>query len=161
MRKAAELLFFQRHIHPGAKGWELKKALGRNYMRVIELLDAELEKFGLRVKIVEEESPESSRFFITSRDPVKKGGPWKIDDVAVLAVSIAYIVSRGKVERKAVEQILKEKFPAWKVESNLNRFIRLGYLSEDEEGILRIGWRAKAEIDERILLTLIVSDESQ
>lgn len=69
LSRAAQLLLFRHHIQPGAKGWELRKALGRDYAQILKLLDGELEKLGLTVKKVSEgeESSESDRYFVTLR----------------------------------------------------------------------------------------------
>ncbi len=171
LRKAAQLLFFQRHKKPGVKGWELKKVLGKDYMKVIGLLSIELEKLGFQIKTLSEEaeSPEGSteeqvdraRFFVTLKEPVASpeaiAGGWRIDDIAMLAAVVAYIISKqGKAPRREVEQILRDKFPMWRIELNLERFIRRGYLAQDEEGVLYLDWRARAEIDSKALLNLIL-----
>ena len=43
MRRAIHLLLFKRHSKPGAKGWELRRILGPDYMKVIRVLDDYLE----------------------------------------------------------------------------------------------------------------------
>ncbi|MEM2851145.1 MAG: hypothetical protein QXW18_05000 [Candidatus Bathyarchaeia archaeon] len=173
VKKAAQMLLFQRHKIPGVKGWELKRALGREYLNIIELLNTELEKLGLQVKIVyeeletpktpSEEQLDKARFFVTLKTPLTVTeatmSGWRIDDVAILAVTVAYIISKqGKASRKEVIQILKEKFPQWKIEFNLDRYIRRGYLSQDENEILYLDWRARAEIDPKALLNLILGE---
>jgi hypothetical protein len=83
---------------------------------------------------------------------------WRIDDLAVLAASIALITSRqGRAPRSDIEQILREKFPKWRVDINLDRFIRIGYLSKDEHDMLYIGWRSRAEIDQKTLMELLLA----
>lgn len=171
VKRASQLLFFQRHRRPGVRGWELRKALGKEYMEVIDVLKAELDKLNLQVKVVfeegevpkepSEEQLERARFFLTIKNPLHVSdyltSGWRIDDVAALAATIAFIISRqGKAPRNEVEQLLREKFPKWRVELNLDRFIRSGYLAQDD-GILYIDWRARAEIDYRALVNLILS----
>ncbi len=168
LARAAQLLFFRHHMEPGAKRWELKKAIGRNYEEVLRMLDGELAMIGLEVKLVKEgeESSESDRYFITF-----KGHPtltetrtfgWRIDDMAMLTVAISYIVAKGgKAQLKEIEQTLKEKFPRWRVEATIDRFIRRGYLSEDDSGLLYIGWRTRAEIDQKTLLGLLLGKEEK
>ncbi len=174
VRRASQLLFFQRHAQPGVKGWELKRALGRDYVKVLELLDSHLEGMGLQVKTVYEEPEppkqpteeqlERARFYISlrgglAREDLRTSG-WRVDDVAGLAVAVAYVVSRhGKAPRKDVEQLLGQKFPDWRVELNLDRYVRRGYLAQDEEGMLYLGWRARAEVDQKALLNLILGRE--
>jgi len=55
MKRAAHLLFFKRHSKPGAKGWELKRSVGRDYAKVVEVLDESLKPLDLQVKVVPEE----------------------------------------------------------------------------------------------------------
>lgn len=166
------MLLLQRPRAPGVKGWELRRALGKEYMKIIDVLNAELEKLDLQVKVVFEEgagvgepSPEQldrARFFVLMKDSpatadVLSTG-MRVDDLAVLAATVAYIVSRhGKVPRKEVEKLLKEKFPRWRVELNLDRYVRKGYLVEDAEEVLAVGWRTRAEIDQKALLNLILA----
>jgi hypothetical protein len=61
------------------------------------------------------------------------------------------------VGRKELETFLREKFPRWRVDYSLERFIKRGYLDQDEKGLLRIGWRTRAEVDEKSLMTLILA----
>jgi len=166
LARAAQLLLFRHHVQPGAKAWELRKALGRDYVQILDLLDGELEKLGLTVKrVIEgEESSDSDRYFVTLRGHPKLSDArtfgWRIDDMGMLTVALAHILSKqGKAPLKEVERILQEKFPRWRVESTIDRFIRRGYLSEDEQGILYLGWRARAEIDQRTLLGLLLGKE--
>ncbi|MBC7099787.1 MAG: hypothetical protein H5T49_04010 [Hadesarchaea archaeon] len=166
LARAAQLLFFRHHMQPGAKAWELRRALGRDYEQILKLLDAELEKLGLTVKRVSEgeEPSESDRYFITLRGHPKLSDArtfgWRVDDMAMLTVALAHILSRGgKAPLKEVERILQEKFPRWRVEATIDRFIRRGYLSEDDQGLLYLGWRAMAEVDQRALLGLLLGKE--
>jgi len=54
-----------------------------------------------------------------------------------------------------VERVLGEKLPGWRVRSNLERYIEEGYINE-EDGVLTLGWRGKAEIDVDRLLEHIM-----
>ncbi len=176
LKRASQLLLLQRHRSPGVKGWELKRALGRDYVKIVEVLRSRLAGLGLDVKVVYEgsvkgeeassEDADRARFFVVLKGPLSHSdvvsSGWRIDDVAVLAAAIAYINSKqGKAPRKQVEELLREKFPRWKVDVNLTRFIRRGYLLEgeggDEEGMLYIGWRTRAEIDQKTLMNLILA----
>ncbi|MDI6642917.1 MAG: hypothetical protein QMD95_02575 [Candidatus Hodarchaeaceae archaeon] len=166
LARATQLLLFRHHMRPGTKAWELRHALGRDYKQILKLLDAELEKLGLTVKHTSEgeEGSESDRYFVTLR-----GHPtlteartfgWRIDDMGMLTAALAYILSKGgKAPLKEVERMLQEKFPRWRIESTIDRFIRRGYLSEDDEGLLYIGWRARAEVDQKTLLGLLLGKE--
>ena len=174
IKLATQLLFYKHHMKPGVKGWELKNKLGSNYPRILEVLDNYLKKLGLQVKTVfEEKEPEEkptfaelnkARFFVTLRgdsmsDDQKMMG-WRIDDVAGLAATISFIISKnGKASREDVVDLLRIKLPAWKVDINMNRYLKAGYLSEDENGILYLDWRTRAEIDQQELVKLILRSE--
>ena len=175
IRRAAQLLFYKRHMKPGVKGWELKNALGSDYPKILKVLDKYLEKLDLQVKTVfEEEEPSENpkleelnraRFFITIRGgfPSKdaKMIGWRIDDIAGLAVSVSYIISkRGKASRDEVEDMLRNKLPGWRVEMNMNRYIKNGYLTEDENNQLYLDWRTRAEVDQKELVNLLLGTES-
>ena len=166
VKKAAQLLFFRRHRIPGVKGWELKKALGDDYIDVIGVLNSALDRLGMEVKRIseegeergeEEEKAERDRFMIVLKDPViEKASGERIDEVAMLSATLAYIISKqGKAPRKAVEDFLSEKFPKQRVFFALDRYIRQGYVGEDET-VLYIGW-TRAEVDKKSLLDLILS----
>ncbi len=170
VKKAAQLLLYQHHRLPGSKGWEIKKILGKDYMKVIKLLERKFDDLGLEIKIVysdglehlspTEDDLEQARFYVLSKVPIQTGeaslSGWRIDTLAVLAASLALITSKqGKATRREVEELLQEKFPDWKVDQDLNRFIRKGYLDEDENGILFIGWRTRAEVDRKKLMGII------
>jgi len=172
LKRASQLLFFQKHKKPGLRGWELKKALGKDFMSIIELLNSELDKLNLQVKLVfedvgvkdkpSEEQLDRARFVVTIKNPLTvsdiMASGWRIDDIAALAATIALVISRqGKAPRSDVEQILREKFPKWRVDMNLERFIKNGYLSKDEQDMLYIGWRARAEIDQKMLMELLLA----
>lgn len=166
LARAAQLLFYRHHMEPGAKRWELKKALGKDYEQVLKVFDDEISKLGLQLKQVREgeEESESDRFYVIfkgypSLTDVRTFG-WRIDDMAMLTVALAHILAKGgKAPLKEIERVLEEKFPRWRMESTIDRFIRRGYLSEDEEGLVYIGWRARAEVDQKTLLGLLLGKE--
>lgn len=164
--RAAQLLLFRHRMEPGARRWELRKTIGKNYEQILKVLDGELEKLGLQVKVVKEaeEVSESDRFLVVFRGHPSVGDMrtfgWRIDDMGMLTVALSYILSKGgKAPLKEIEKILEEKFPKWRVEATLERFIRRGYLSEDEEGIAYVGWRTRAEIDQKLLLEVLLGRE--
>ena len=178
IKRAVHLLFFRRHRKPGVKGWELRKKLGADYPKVLKLLDNYLAKLDLQVKAVTEEGhpiilenakPEQldkAIYYVTLRGeltPIEtKMMGWRIDDIAGLAITITYIISkRGKVPREEVEKILKEKLPGWRAEANIDKYIRAGYISEDENGQLYLDWRTRAEIDEKTLISLVLGAEPE
>jgi hypothetical protein len=60
-----------------------------------------------------------------------------------------------------VEELLSEKLPGWKVGLNIDRYIRYGYLQEDDNEQLYLDWRTRAEVDEKALINLLLSAEIQ
>lgn len=177
MKRATHMLFFRRHQKPGVKGWELQRALGADYSNVLEVLNDYLKTLDLQVKTVyeEEKRPEGkptleelnrARFYVTLRGELTpkelKMIGWRIDDLAGLAVAISYIISKkGQAPRRDVEEILGEKLPSWKVGINIDRYIRYGYLQDDENDQLYLNWRTHAEVDEKALIDLLLRSEVQ
>lgn len=175
LKKAVHLLFYRKHRKPGVKGWELKKGLGSDYPKVLEVLNKHLEPLDLQVKTIfeGEEKPENptlkqlnkARFYVTLRGEITpkeaKMMGWRIDDIAGLAVTIGHIMSKkGKAPRREVEELLKSKLPKWRVGMNLDRYIDYGYITEDENEQLYLDWRTNAEVDQKKLLKLLLSKES-
>lgn len=172
IKKAAQLLMYKHHMKPGIKGWELKNALGSDYPKILKILDDHLEKLNLQVKTVFEAPQTSSaepsfeelnkaRFLITIRNGIQSKDSrtmgWRIDDIAGLATTISYIISKhGKAPRNEVENLLRSKIPGWRVEINLKRYIKSGYLAEDEHGQIYLDWRTRAEVDQKELVDLLL-----
>jgi hypothetical protein len=177
MKRATHMLFYRRHQKPGVKGWELHKALGVDYPKVLGILDDYLKSLDLQVKTVfeEEKTPagkpsieelDKARFYITLRGELTpketKMIGWRIDDLAGLAVTISYIISKkGQAPRKDIEELLSEKLPGWKVGFNIDRYIRYGYLQQDDNERLYLDWRTHAEVDEKALIDLLLRSEAQ
>jgi hypothetical protein len=176
LKRATHMLFFKRHAKPGVKGWELRKALGADYPKVLKIMDDYLKGLDLEVKTVFEEGKQvekpsveqldKARFYVALRGELvpkeAKMIGWRIDDFAGLAVAIAYILSKkGKVPRDEVEKLLREKIPGWKVGLNVDRYIRYGYLTEDENGQLYLDWRTRAEVDQKALIDLLLGVETK
>jgi len=171
LKRAAQLLFFRQHRNPGVKGWELKRALGEDYLEVLGVLDAALDKLGMAVKRIEEEGgggeegagvegagAERDRFMIVLKGPLlEKASGERIDTIALLSATLAYLMAKqGKAPRKVVEEFLGAKFPQQRVYFALDRFIKQGYLGEDEKALF-IGWRTRAEVDRKALMDLILA----
>jgi len=174
VKSAAHLLFYKRHRKPGVKGWELRKKLGSDYPKVLNILDDYLKSVDLQVKTVfEEEKPaekptreqlDKARFFITLRGDIApketKMMGWRIDDIAGLAIAISYIMAKkGQAPREEVEDLLRNKLPGWRVDMNMTRYIRSGYLAEDENKQLYLDWRTRAEVDQKTLVDLLLGAE--
>ena len=172
IKRATQLLFYKHHMKPGVKGLELKNALGSDYPKVLKILENHLEKLDLQIKTVfEGENPSGeptleelnkARFYVTVRGglPEKdaKMMGWRIDDLAGLATAISYIISKkGKASRDNVEELLRSKLPGWRVEMNIARYIRNGYLGEDEHNQLYLDWRTRAEVDQKALVELLLT----
>lgn len=174
VKRAAHLLFYRHHQQPGARGYELRRSLGSDYPRVLRMLNDQLEKLDLQVKTIFEEgkAPEKptlaqldkARFYVTLRGGIESKEPkligWRIDDIAGLAIAISYIISKkGKAPRREVEDLLRNKLPGWRVDMNMGRYIRSGYLGEDEGGQLYLDWRTRAEVDQEALVDLLLGKE--
>jgi hypothetical protein len=175
IKRAVHLLFYKHHRKPGVKGWELKKRLGADYPKVLNILDTFLEKLDLQIKTVFEgkkpnekptlEELNKARFYVTLRGVLTpketKLCGWRIDDIAGLAMTISYIISKkGRAPREEVEKLLRDKLPGWRVDINMNRYIRSGYLAEDENKQLYLDWRTRAEVDQNVLVDLLMETES-
>ena len=174
LKRATHLLLFKRGKMPGAREWELKMKLGRNYEEIVNQLNTLLNDLDLEVrKILEEpvgstmgsESTRSggteARFLVglkgslTLREARMCG--WRIDNLSALSVAISYLISKqGKSPRNDVEKLLAYKFGRWRAMTLVDVFIRSGYLNEDETGLLSLGWRTRAEVDLRSLMTLVL-----
>jgi hypothetical protein len=174
LKRATHLLFYKRHRRPGVKGWELRKRLGSDYPKVLTLLDAYLEKLDLQIKTAYEgeklaekpslEQLDRARFFVTLRSGLTpketKLSGWRIDDIAGLAITVASIIAKkGKAPRDEVESLLRDKFPGWRVDINMSRYIKAGYLSQDDNNQLYLDWRTRAEVDEKALVDLLLAVE--
>lgn len=177
IKRATHLLFYKRHQRPGVKGWELHKSLGADYPKVLDVLNEYLRSLDMQVKIVfeEEKSPvekpslealDKARFYVTLRGDLtpkeSKMIGWRIDDLAGLAIAISYIISKkGQAPRKDVEGLLGEKIPGWKVGLNIDRYVRYGYLSQDDNQQLYLDWRTRAEVDQKALTDMLLNVEKQ
>jgi len=171
VKDAVHLLFFKHHRLPGVRGWELRQELGAEWLDVIDVLDNQLKPLDLQVTralddpdIIEPTNAQLSdaRFYITMRGSVDqktaKTIGWRIDDIAGLAVTIAFLISRqGKTPRVDVERTLGEKLPGWRTKMNIDRYIEEGYLGEDDSGNLYIDWRSRAEVDQKQLVDLVLA----
>jgi len=174
IKEAAHLLFYRHHRKPGVKGWELRRRLGSDYPKVLNLLDNYLVNLDLQIKTIFEEGKnvekltpkqlDKARFYITLRSGIESKEAkllgWRIDDIAGLAIAISFIISKsGKAPRNEVEELLRNKLPSWRVDMNMGRYIRSGYLAEDESGQLYLNWRTRAEIDEKALVELFLTTD--
>jgi hypothetical protein len=174
VKRAAHLLFFKRGRVPGARSWELKSGLGKEYLKVLTQLDESLKDLDLEVKKVESQvlsdykagpdGEEESRYFVrlkgtlTPREARMTG--WRIDNLAALAACLSLIVSKqGKSERKELEEIIGQKVGRWRALTLTDAFLRSGYLEEDEEGLVKLGWRTRAELDLENLMMLIAESK--
>lgn len=164
VRKAFQILILQRGRNPGVKGWEMKRHLGREYRKIVEVLSEDVSPMGLEVFEVKgaDGTDDSSRFLLRFKEPPTvseaETSGIRIDDLAVLAATIAFInAKQGRTARREVERFLREKFPKWRVEYSLDRYVKRGYLEQDERGMLHVGWRTHAEVDEKTLMTMVLA----
>jgi len=168
---AMAMLLFTSHRLPGVRGYELRRKLGKNYLKIIESLNHRLEPLGLRVKILfetpadrspREEDYDKARYFITLTDPLSLSdivaAGWRIDDLAVLSAALAFLYSKGgKAPKQELVEMLESKLPKWRVEAALERFGRRGYLVDAGDGVLAVGWRAVAEVDQKELIKAVAN----
>ncbi len=168
---AMAMLLFTSHRLPGVRGYELRRRLGKKYLKVIEALNHRLEPLGLHVKILFETPPDKqpgeedydrARYFITLTEPLSLSdivaAGWRIDDLAVLSTALALLFSRGgKAPKKDILELLEQKLPKWRIESAVERFVRRGYLVDEGDGMLAVGWRALAEVDQKELIKAIAN----
>ena len=174
IKHATHMLFYRKHQKAGVKGWELHKALGSDYPKVLDVLEDFLKPLDLQVKTIFEEEKASekptldeldkARFYVTLRGDLQpkeaKMIGWRIDDLAGLAITISYIISKkGQAARRDVEELLGEKIAGWKVGLNIDRYIRYGYLQQDDNEQLYLDWRTRAEVDQKALIDMLLTSE--
>lgn len=171
IKRAAHILMLRSHSKPGVRGWELRRALGDDYIRILELLDRELSDIGLKVAVRTEKGEEPSKddyddsfFFVTFRSPPDwpeiRGSGWRIDELAALAVSISLIAGRGgKARYEELMDVLTKKMPERRARALVTRFIKQGYLAGEEE--LELGWRTFVEVDVKGLLKAVMGSSKQ
>ena len=175
IKQAARILLFQRHRRPGVRGYELKKILGRSYLKILDILRRNLNDLGLDIKIVynqpeepqkpTEEQLEKAYYYVTTKQPLSsveaRLSGWRVDELAILSVTLTYIVSKqGKAPRKEIEEVLGEKFPQRIIKVTLDKLIWRGYLEEDGESLF-IGWRSRAEVDLKELIKQLIIRKTQ
>ncbi len=176
LKRAAHMLFFKRGKIPGARTWELRTGLGKGYSQVISQLDESLKDLDLEVKRVEVDplsdikphgdGEEDYRYFVrlkgtlTPKEARMTG--WRIDNLAALAACLSAVVSKqGKCERKELEELIGHKAGRWRSLTLMDTFLRTGYLEEDEEGLMKLGWRTRAEMDLQSLMLLVAESKPQ
>ena len=49
----------------------------------------------------------------------------------------------------------------WKIGLNLERYIRYGYLAQDDNGHCFLDWRTRAEVDQKALISMLLSSDAQ
>ncbi|MGA2784531.1 MAG: hypothetical protein ABSF09_07535 [Candidatus Bathyarchaeia archaeon] len=143
LKRAIHLLLFKRGKMPGAKEWELKEKLGKNFEQVIEQLNQLLSELDLEIKKVKESS---------SLETMQENRPGEMTRYYITLT--AYLLSKqGKAPRDDLEKLLSNKFGKWKAVTLVEVFLRTGYLEEDDAGVTSIGWRTQSEVDLKALMT--------
>jgi hypothetical protein len=170
LKRAVHLLLFRRGKMPGAKEWELKEKVGKNYEQVLDQLNTILSELDLEIKKVSEPSSaqtaeeesvshtDEARYYVTLKGSLglkeAKMIGWRIDNLAALTGAIAYLVAKqGKAPREDVEKVIAQKYGRWKAATLLDIFLRTGYLEEDDAGVTSLGWRTKSEVNLPALMT--------
>ena len=176
LKRAAHMLFFKRGKIPGARTWELRTGLGKGYQQVLSQLDESLKDMDLEVKKVEVyalsdfaargDGEEDYRYFVRLKGTLApkeaRMTGWRIDNLAALAACMSVIVSKqGKCERKELEELVGHKAGRWRSLTLMDTFLRTGYLEEDDQGLMKLGWRTRAELDLQSLMLLIAESKPQ
>ena len=176
LKRAMHLLIFKRGKLPGTREWELKEKIGKNFEQVLEQLNQLLADLDLEIKKVSEPAQgesitndghptEETRYLLTLKGTLglkeAKLIGWRIDNLAGLGATIAYLVSKqGKAPRTEIEKLLATKFGHWKALTLVDIFLRSGYLDEDDAGVIALGWRTRSEVDLRTLMTKLAEVKS-
>jgi hypothetical protein len=170
VRKAAHLILFRRGRKPGARDWELRSSLGKGYPSVIARLKDLLKDVDLDIREVQEPGPlggEGGRRYVavirgTMTPQEAKLCGWRIDNLAALAASLTLVLAKeGRAPREDVEEMLRDRIGRWRAASLLDTFVRSGYLEEDDEGFLSLGWRTYAEVDMQELIAKLLAAPSR
>lgn len=162
VKKAAHLLLFKRGRRPGARDWELRQRLGKDWEEQVKALNEALAPLDLEVKRVEEpplaEGAEPPVRYLAllkgtlSPTDARMAG-WRIDFLAGLAAALGYVMAKqGRAPRDEVEDLLAERLGRWRSQTALDSYVRSGYLREDDDGLLMPDWRTTAEVDLRQLM---------
>ncbi|MEM3685117.1 MAG: hypothetical protein QXT39_05585 [Conexivisphaerales archaeon] len=163
-KKLFSYLLVQRHSQPGCKGWELKRLAGKNYQEILKIVSIMADEANLKLVVVPDEEQkddmDKARYVFVSKDAIgeKEGIGWmRIEEAASLAIILSQLYVKGTMEsKKAIQTLLLEKLPAWRIKQIIAKLTRLGYIEEDA-GYIKIGWRSKVEVDRDELLTSILS----
>lgn len=167
VKRAAHLLLFRRGRRPGARDWELKNRLGPNYAPVLERLNEILADVDLEVRAISEpgiegEEAAGRRYVavlkgtLTASDARTSG--WRIDTLGGVAAAVALTLAKqGRVPREELEDLLADKLGRWRSEALVDTYERSGYLQEDADGFLSLGWRAYAEVDVKELVARLLA----
>jgi len=176
LKRAAHMLFFKRGKIPGARSYELRTGLGKGFQNVLSQLDDSLKDLDLEAKKVEVDSlsealskgdgEEDYRYFVRLKGTLApkeaRMSGWRIDNLAALAACLSLVVSRqGKCERKELEEVVGNKAGRWRSLTLMDTFLRTGYLEEDEDGMVKLDWRTKAEMDLQSLMMLVAESKPE
>ena len=167
MKKMLIFLLVQRRNVPGAKGFELRRIIGTKYPFIANLLNKELETFGLKINIVFQgkvENPtlqdyDRAHFYIVTSDPLVSTplkGQFNMEELSALSASILYLVSKNnRCSYEDLMNFLNKKISKTKSKRYLDKFIKKGYLEIDENDTIKLGWRTYAEVEIETLLKLV------
>lgn len=162
VKKAGHLILFKRGRRPGARDWELRQRVGKDWEEHVKALNESLAPLDLEVKRIEEptlaegaEPPvryvAALKGTLTPTDARMAG--WRIDWLAGLAAALGLVLAKqGRAPRDEVEDLLAERLGRWRSQSAVDGYVRAGYLREDDDGLLTLDWRTTAEVDVRQLM---------
>jgi len=162
VKKAAHLILFKRGRRPGARDWELRQRLGKDWEESVKALNDNLAPLDLEVKRIEEpalvEGAEPPVRYVallkgTMPPATARMAGWRVDHLAGLAVTLGYVLAKqGRAPRDEIEDLLAERLGRWRADRFLEQYVRSGYLREDDDGLLSPDWRTTAEVDLRDLM---------
>src|SRR3972149_6291339 len=132
-------------------------------METLEREQARLRKKALYLRKIKRAT--HLLFYRRHRRPGVKG--WELrkrlgsDYPKVLGLLDAYLEKLDLQVKTVFEDLLRDKLPGWRVDINMDRYIRAGYLAQDENKQLYLDWRTRAEVDEKALVDLLLAVEGE
>ncbi|MCS7142538.1 MAG: hypothetical protein NZ920_01900 [Aigarchaeota archaeon] len=163
---ATTLILMAGHRTPGVRGWELRRRIGKDYQRVLEVLNDRFKDLGLMLKIVYDDENvkdfDRARIYAVVSEPITTSDlptiGYRLDELAILSATLAYLFTKSdKAPMNEVVEVLESKFQKWVIESTIDKLVRRGYLTKTDDGFLMVGWRVKVEVDRQALLKAFAS----
>jgi hypothetical protein len=151
-------------MRPGASYEELQAACRDDLDGVLRNLGELLGPLGLEIVVIDESDKilggGRRRVLVRSKEPLRsqdlKLCGWDRRMLAALAVVACFITNRGgRAKEMEIVNLLKAKGVSSR---KIDRLVEAGYLDRDGE-MIRLGWRALAEIDQDQLRRLFIASK--